>query len=318
MTSSKRCVGRRKVGVVQCPCRSRMLPKRRHSYRFGNRQGNKDIISSGVFARCGQGLPKLHGGAGHGRPPRPNRPLRGSREINWAHIGLAQLIGHGHADRILTTNFDPLIARACALVNVFPAIYDLAASHVFKPDQVSRQAIFHLHGQRDGFVLLNTAAEVQSHRKHLRPVFADAERGRAWIVVGYSGENDPVFDVLARTPRFEYGLYWIGRADSPPNHVADRLLNEGRGAYYIGGWDADDFFVSLARKLNCFPPAFVHRPYSYLKAMLGQISEYKAPGKTVVSMSPRVSAVNYPKLSSAKRALSLRSIIFSRESTTAL
>jgi NAD-dependent SIR2 family protein deacetylase len=78
-------------------------------------------------------------------------------KINWAHIGLAQVIARGHVDRVLTTNFDPLIARACALINVFPAVYDLAASHVFKPDQVSGQAIFHLHGQRDGFVLLNTA-----------------------------------------------------------------------------------------------------------------------------------------------------------------
>src|SRR5258707_7408290 len=86
-------------------------------------------------------------------------------KINWAHIALAQLFESGHVDRVLTTNFDPLVSRACALINVFPAVYDFAASHVFKPDQVSKQAIFHLHGQRDGFGLLNTAAEVQKHRK---------------------------------------------------------------------------------------------------------------------------------------------------------
>jgi len=105
-------------------------------------------------------------------------------KINWAHIALAQLIDGGHVDRVLTTNFDPLVSRACALINVFPAVYDFAASHVFKPDQVSKQAIFHLHGQRDGFVLLNTAAEVRKHHKHIKPVFEDAHSGRVWIVVG--------------------------------------------------------------------------------------------------------------------------------------
>jgi hypothetical protein len=52
-------------------------------------------------------------------------------KINWAHIALAQLIDGGYVDRVLTTNFDPLISRACALVNSFPAVYDFAASHIF-------------------------------------------------------------------------------------------------------------------------------------------------------------------------------------------
>jgi tetratricopeptide (TPR) repeat protein len=85
--------------------------------------------------------------------------------------------------------------------------------------------------------------------------------------------------VLSKTPTFEYGLYWIGRSASPPQHVAERLLSAGKGAYYVGGWDADDFFVSLARRMDCFPPPFVHRPYSHLRTMLSQLTEYKAPGE---------------------------------------
>jgi tetratricopeptide (TPR) repeat protein len=201
-------------------------------------------------------------------------------KINWAHIALAQLIDGGHVDRVLTTNFDPLVSRACALINVFPAVYDFAASHVFKPDQVSKQAIFHLHGQRDGFVLLNTATEVRKHRKHIKPVFEDAHSGRVWIVVGYSGENDPVFDLLASTKKFEYGLYWIGRSQSPSKHVTNNLLIPAKGAYFLGGWDADDFFVSLAQKLGCFPPTFLRQPFTYLKSNLARLSEYKAPHET--------------------------------------
>jgi len=40
-------------------------------------------------------------------------------KINWAHIALAQLIHVEYVDRVLSTNFDPLVSRACALINVF-------------------------------------------------------------------------------------------------------------------------------------------------------------------------------------------------------
>jgi tetratricopeptide (TPR) repeat protein len=198
-------------------------------------------------------------------------------KINWAHIALAQLIDGGYVDRVLTTNFDPLISRACALVNSFPAVYDFAASRIFNPDQVSEKAIFHLHGQRDGFVLLNTRSEVTKHRNHIKPVFDDAHKGRVWIVVGYSGDNDPVFDLLARVRTFEYGLYWIGHGPKPSKHVADKLLGRECGAHFIGGWDADDFLVTLAQKLQCFPPQFVTRPFSHLKAMFSMLTDYNAP-----------------------------------------
>lgn len=197
--------------------------------------------------------------------------------INWAHIALAQLIQAKHVDRVLTTNFDPLVSRACALVNCFPAVYDFAASHLFNPDQVSDKAICHLHGQRDGFVLLNTRAEVTKHRNHVKPVFDDAHKGRVWIVVGYSGENDPVFDLLASVKTFEYGLYWIGHGSKPAKHVADKLLGRDCGAHFLGGWDADDFFVTLAQKLQCFPPRFVTQPFSHLRSVFSMLTDYKAP-----------------------------------------
>ena len=74
-------------------------------------------------------------------------------KINWAHIGLAQLLKHKRLDRVLTTNFDQLITRACALVNVFPAVYDLTAFHPtqMRMAELPDLAVFHLHGQRNGF-----------------------------------------------------------------------------------------------------------------------------------------------------------------------
>src|SRR5262249_40759554 len=65
--------------------------------------------------------------------------------INWAHIAIAQLIDAEFVDRVFTTNFDPLVLRACALLNVFPAVYDFAATQRFKPAYLPERSVFHLH-----------------------------------------------------------------------------------------------------------------------------------------------------------------------------
>jgi hypothetical protein len=198
--------------------------------------------------------------------------------INWAHMAIAQLMKAGYVDRVLTTNFDPLVVRGCAMVGEYPAVYDFAASQLFKPDHVPDKAVFHLHGQRDGFVLMNTEKECEEHAKRLGPLFADAGRGRSWIVVGYSGDNDPVFQHLADVAGFDFGLYWIGYKDSEPaDHVRGRLLAGNKGAFYVRGFDADRFFVELAQRLECFPPDLVERPFSHLARMLGNLVSFPLP-----------------------------------------
>lgn len=42
-----------------------------------------------------------------------------SSKVNWAHIAISQLIKIERITRVLTTNFDPLVMRACALVGVY-------------------------------------------------------------------------------------------------------------------------------------------------------------------------------------------------------
>jgi hypothetical protein len=197
-------------------------------------------------------------------------------KINWAHMAIAQLIRNGYVDRVLTTNFDPLVLRACAMLGEFPAVYDFAISQLFWPGELPDRAIFHLHGQSTGFVLMNTDKEVETHSERLGPLFQDAGQARPWIVVGYSGDNDPVFNHLAAVERFDYGLFWVGFKDEEPKmHVRDELLQPGKDAFLVRGYDADRFFVELAQKLECFPPDFVQRPFSFLKVSLSILTEYR-------------------------------------------
>jgi tetratricopeptide (TPR) repeat protein len=201
-------------------------------------------------------------------------------QINWAHIGIAQLMKEGYVDRVLTVNFDPLVVRACALVGVFPAVYDFAASQSFKADFISSLSVFYLHGQRTGFALLNTPEECERLSQHLGPVFEDSLRGRVCIVAGYSGDNDPVFNHLAQWPRFDNKLYWACyKDDEPPQHAREELFIDGKDAFYVKGYDADDFFIKLAQQLKCFPPDFVGAPFSYLERLLDTVTPYPTPGQ---------------------------------------
>jgi Tfp pilus assembly protein PilF len=201
-------------------------------------------------------------------------------QLNWAHICMALLMQAGYVDRILTTNFDLLAVRACAVLGVFPAIYDFATSQLLKRADIPDQAVFYLHGQRTGFVLMNTIDDMATHSALLGPVFEDALSGRVWIVVGYSGENDPVFNHLASVPRFDNGLFWIGYGDrEPAHHVRERLLRQDKDAFFTKGYDADSFFVALTRQLGIFPPDLVARPFTYLERALTGIAPFVDPGQ---------------------------------------
>ena len=51
-------------------------------------------------------------------------------KINWAHIALSCLIKEGYIRRVLTFNFDNLLARSCGLLGLYPATYDFTAANL--------------------------------------------------------------------------------------------------------------------------------------------------------------------------------------------
>ncbi|MDR7074683.1 SIR2 family NAD-dependent protein deacylase [Fictibacillus barbaricus] len=200
-------------------------------------------------------------------------------KINWAHIAIAQLIKHNFFHRVLTTNFDNLLQRACALVGEFPGIYDLTTSSEFRSDLLFEKSIIHLHGQHTGFILCNTKDELEEQLNIINPVFKQLNQNSLWLIVGYSGKNDPIFNLLSEQKLFENRLFWVGyRYDEPEMHLKENLLSEEKYAFYVSGHTSDDFFIELAQNLDCFPPTFIQKPFTYLYSTLNNITEYSEPG----------------------------------------
>ena len=187
----------------------------------------------------------------------------------------------GYVDRVLTTNFDPLVTRACALLNFYPAVYDMAVVRKgFVADYVRDHAVFHLHGQRDGFVQLHRKEEVDALAEAIEPLFDDTARNRCWIVIGYSGANDPVFRALADRPDFPNRLFWVGFRDEQPSaDVKAALLDAGEDVHWISGYDPDNFLLQLASRLGCFPPGFFAKPFTHLLECFGSLAGFRLPGQ---------------------------------------
>ncbi|MCH8313166.1 MAG: hypothetical protein IID17_09300 [Nitrospinae bacterium] len=201
--------------------------------------------------------------------------------INWAHIAIAQLMKENFIDRVMTTNFDSLTRKACALVGEFPAVYDGASANLNGGSSIWQGSITHLHGQYPGAVDIITEKGFHALYQSLGPSFKENDfKDYLWIVVGFGGIKDPVFELLKKAGHFEQGLYWIGHEDAPPSQqVQEGLLSKNKGAVYVQGYDADSFLVTLTQALGIFPPEFVFQPFSHWNHLVQSISPFPIPGQ---------------------------------------
>lgn len=204
------------------------------------------------------------------------KSLVNESKLNITHIIIAELLKRGYVHRILTPNFDNLLIKACSVVNEYPPIYDLAAYEEFKPEHIPEKCIFYLHGQFTGFKLMNTQVEVTEQAQKLKSLFHRLNERSVWIIVGFSGLNDALFQLLSGEKVYSNRLYWIGyNMEEPHEELQKHILKEGKYGFYIKGFDSDGFFWNLANRLNTFPPTFLLRPFSYIKNIVDQIVPYQ-------------------------------------------
>ena len=199
-------------------------------------------------------------------------------QLNAAHVAIAQLVKLGFVDRILTTNFDPLINRACVLAGINIATYDIpwaAPITARELDAITGPAVFHIHGQHTGFRLLHTTDDLQKHKKRIRKLFTHQANERVWVVAGYSGINDPVADVLMDNAPYGRDLFWLQyKYERPIQRICDKLITLANRGFAVEGYDADRFFIRLATLLHCFPPDYLLRPFSYLHKQMNGIAPF--------------------------------------------
>lgn len=202
------------------------------------------------------------------------KPYVDNAKINWAHIALACLMDAGYVTRVLTFNFDNILARSCGLLGLYPATYDFTSANINLHNLIVEPAIVHLHGQSHGFTQLNSADETDIHAKNLSEFIRTTLNHSPSLFIGYSGSADAFFTQLENKFDGEQRLIWIDYELSPNEHVK-KFLEENKGtSHHIGGQDADEFLISLAQKLDCFPPQLFQNPYAHLIDELEDVIEF--------------------------------------------
>ena len=155
---------------------------------------------------------------------------------SYGHIALATLMRHERTRIVWTTNFDALVADACA--KVYDTTSALTTIDLDSASQVQRSLAderwpieVKLHGDFRSRRLKNTDDELRLQDTHLRRALVDSCRRFGLVVCGYSGRDDSIMDTLEEAMEhegaFPAGLFWLHRGEDPPLPRVTRLLELG-------------------------------------------------------------------------------------------
>ena len=181
---------------------------------------------------------------------------------SYGHLALATLMRGNRAPLIWTTNFDSLVADACAkvydttsaLTTVALDAPELAAQSI----QDDRWPVeVKLHGDFRSRRLKNTSDELRYQDARLRQALVDSCRRFGLVVVGYSGRDDSIMDTLEEALRspgaFQNGLFWLHRGDEPPlPRVANLLAQANQSNVEVAIVQIENFDEVLRDLLRLF------------------------------------------------------------------
>ncbi len=158
---------------------------------------------------------------------------------SYGHFALATLMRAQLTRLVWTTNFDPLIADACA--KIYDATGPLTTVALDAPE-LAQECIaegrwpieIKLHGDFRSRRLKNTSDELRHQDARLRQVLVDSCQRFGLVVAGYSGRDDSVMatlrEVLKQPSAFPAGLFWLYRGDTPPVARVATLLRDAAEA----------------------------------------------------------------------------------------
>jgi hypothetical protein len=173
---------------------------------------------------------------------------RGAKMPRPAHHAIARLVADGYLRLIVTTNFDPLIERACEAIGATLTI-------VSTSDQIegalplvhAGPLLVKVNGDYRDVRIRNTPAELETYdertTKFLDRIFDEF----GLVVCGWSGEWDIALrSAIERCPSRRFTMFWAARGDI--GDVARRLV-ERRAGQVVGIADADSFLSDLAQNV---------------------------------------------------------------------
>jgi hypothetical protein len=158
---------------------------------------------------------------------------------SYGHMALATLMKAGFTRIVWTTNFDPLVADACA--KVYDATGPLTTIALDAPELAAQKIEegrwpieIKVHGDFRSRRLKNTTDELRHQDAKLRQILVNCCRRWGLVVAGYSGRDasvmDALEDALSHYGAFPAGLFWLHHSDNVPFARVEQLLTKAATA----------------------------------------------------------------------------------------
>ncbi|WP_422009005.1 SIR2 family protein [Roseivirga pacifica] len=167
---------------------------------------------------------------------------------------LINLIKHKYFKTVFTTNFDDLLNEAFYRYSDERPIvcaHDSSISSITVTSK--RPKIIKLHGDYLFDDIKSTLRETESLEDNIRNKFIEFSKDYGLIIVGYSGNDRSILDVLfyllKQDEYFKNGIYWCFRKDSVINEDVKKLLWKDR-VYYVEIDGFDELMAELNNNLN--------------------------------------------------------------------
>lgn len=162
--------------------------------------------------------------------------LKGAKP-SYGHMAMASLMKAGKLKLVWTTNFDPLIADACA--KLFDSTGALTTVTLDAPDLAAQSIAAErwpvevkLHGDFRSRRLKNTTDELRRQDAVLRRALVDASQRFGLVVAGYSGRDASIMKTLTDAVKaggaFPGGLFWLHQGDGDPMPDVNELLLQAK------------------------------------------------------------------------------------------
>jgi NAD-dependent SIR2 family protein deacetylase len=186
---------------------------------------------------------------------------------SWGYAYLASLMKQKMFNVVFTTNFDDLLNDAC--YNFTTTLRPMVCAHDSAVTSVrvisERPKIIKLHGDYLYDSIKNTSTELQSLAANMRDKFSEFAKQYGLVVLGYSGFDQSVMDlldVLVRSDNyFRNGIYWCIRKGSCPGRRLQQLLRNDR-VFWVEVEGFDEFVSEVARSSNVGLPEGVCIPHA--------------------------------------------------------
>ena len=191
----------------------------------------------------------------------------------WGYFCLAQLLARSYVGVVVTTNFDDLMYESCTMTSVMrPRVYSTIDPYVSIEQEPNRSTIIKLHGDYLYRSYKTTGRETKDIDEQLVDEVASLFRRHDVIVVGYSGEDKRIMELLEKVP-MENAVYWCTYKDTPLPDRVKEIVSEGHRDHWFKVMTEgfDEFMDVLVHELDFTLPSIMQPIQDLINAMPGRI-----------------------------------------------